>query len=182
MKHIKKFEAKYTVLKHYKKVDGKFVNTMEDTEEEEPQRDFSMVNADEVRRIARENAQREYEKKLAEEQRLRDIEINRRNDIAAKLKTELDLVFVDIIDRYISTYCTYSDDQYITYSFEIRYKINQNIDSSAKTFKKISEDILDIEAYLKYLKTKHDINGYTNFANTNGIYKLFIFMKIKDVK
>ncbi len=181
MKHIKKFESKDTVVSHYKRVNGQWVDTIEKKDKPDVKVPFkSKEQADEVRRIARENAQREYEKKLLEEQRLRDIEKKRIDDKAKELKTEFDLVFVNIIDRHISTYCKYSNE-YFTYSFEIKYTENTNIDISAKTFKKISEDILDVEAYVKYLKTKHDMNGYTNFSN-NGMYKLFIYMKIKDVK
>ena len=181
MKHIKKFESKYTVLKHYKKVDGKFVNTMKDTVEE-PQRDSSMVNADEVRRIALENERREYERKRLEEQRLRDIEKKRIDDKAKELKTEFDLVFIDFIERGISTNIRYFNDyERYTYGFDIKYPINSNIDISAKTFKKISDDILDAESYIKYLKTKHDMIGYTQFSN-NVVYNLTIYINIYDVK
>jgi hypothetical protein len=182
MKHIKKFESKKedTVVSHYKRVNGKWVDTIE----KEKPKPFVDKDVIEIRRIARENEQREYEKRRLEEQRLIEIEQKRIKDKKLELKTEFDLVFIDFIDRGISTYILYSSDYNIkkyTYSFEIKYPLNSNIDISAKTFKKVSDDILDVESYIKYLKTKHDINGYTEFTNSSGVYNLTIYMKIKDV-
>lgn len=186
MKHIKKFESKEdTVLSHYKRVNGQWVDTIEKEKPEVKVPFRDKEHADVVRRIAMENRQREYEAQQIEKQRLIDIENKRINDRKLELKTEFDLVFIDFIDRGISTYVTYSADYNIkkyTYSLELRYTMNANIDISAKTFKKISEDILDAESYIKYLKTKYDMNGYTEFSAVNGIYKLFIYMKIKDGK
>jgi hypothetical protein len=186
MKHIKKFESKDTVVSHYKRVNGQWVDTIEKKDKPDVKVPFkSKEHADEVRRIARENAQREYEAEQIERKRLIEIEHKRIANKKVELKTEFDLVFIDFIDRGISTSILYSSDYNIkkyTYGFEIKYPLNSNIDISAKTFKKVSDDILDAESYIKYLKTKHDMNGYTEFTNMSGVYNLTIYMKIKDVE
>jgi hypothetical protein len=82
-----------------------------------------------------------------------------------EFKKELDLIFIEFLDRGINTKCEITDRNkssvYYEYSFEVEYRKNSII---SKTFEKITEDMKNIEAYIEYIETKYpDIKSYIDY-------------------
>jgi hypothetical protein len=82
-----------------------------------------------------------------------------------EFKKELDLIFIEFLDRGINTKCVITDRNessvYYEYGFEVEYRKNSII---SKTFEKITEDMKNIESYVEYIETKYtDIKSYIDY-------------------
>lgn len=135
-------------------------------EEKEKQDEYD--NLMKIERQRTESLQREKERELRilrdkedtenREKRFNDrkLHLKELNDI----KTEFDLIFISFLDR---TTCTsscnnsgsnlHSKDK-IVYSLVVKYPVTSDISTMAKTISQINEDMLDIEAYTKYVTSK----------------------------
>lgn len=138
--------------------------------------------------------QRVYKLNL-ERQKKYDIIKKKVEDIRVELKTEFDLIFVSFLDRGVITDCKSdmkeairgkTDESEIlesvnyTYKFTIKYPIDFDISITSNTFTKINEDILDINAYVKYIKSRYpQIESSIDFINTmsKSDYLLNILIK-----
>jgi ribosomal 50S subunit-recycling heat shock protein len=94
------------------------------------------------------------------EDMLKKYELNR-----VEFKKELDLIFIEFLDRGINTKCVITDRNessvYYEYGFEVEYRKNSII---SKTFEKITEDMKNIESYVEYIETKYtDIKSYIDY-------------------
>lgn len=124
-----------------------------------------------------ENQRRLEENKRRHEEWLRQ---NRQN--RDELKIELDPIFINFIDRGVVTVCSITkrnkSSVYYDYKFEVKYPISKETNIMAKTFKKISEDILDIEAYIEYIKTKYpNLRSTIDFEKGDKNFKLNILIR-----
>jgi hypothetical protein len=82
-----------------------------------------------------------------------------------EFKKELDLIFIEFLDRGVNTKCVITDRNkssvYYEYDFEVEYLKNSII---SKTFEKITEDMKNIESYIEYIETKYtDIKSYIDY-------------------
>lgn len=113
-------------------------------------RERELINA---RRNAREKADTEAREKRNKDRKLHLKELN-------EIKTEFDLIFISFLDREtsnstcISTGSNSYDKDKIAYGLTLLYNVSDKIDIMAKTITQINEDMLDIEAYIKYINSK----------------------------
>ncbi len=96
------------------------------------------------------------------------------------IKTEFDLIFISFLDR---TTCVSSCDNTgnnahskdkIVYTIALKYPVTSDISTMVKTISEINEDMLDIEAYTKYINSKSinristvKLEGNTNYYSLN---------------
>jgi ribosomal 50S subunit-recycling heat shock protein len=109
--------------------------------------------------------QKELSKKKEENDKryqdmLKKYELNK-----VEFKKELDLIFIEFLDRGVNTKCVITDRNkssvYYEYDFEVEYLKNSII---SKTFEKITEDMKNIESYIEYIETKYtDIKSYIDY-------------------
>lgn len=191
MKHIKNFnEAFFDFFKGKPKdgTDKPISRRRKPTPEEE------ILNKEQAERhkVEKERAdlmreeeimnQRKEKQRLAENKRRHEEWLIKVEQNRTELKTELDLIFVDFLDRGIVTICNITNRNkssvYYNYKFEVKYSITKQTNIISKTFKKISEDILDIEAYIEYIKSKYPyLKSTIDFEKGDKNFKLNILIR-----
>jgi hypothetical protein len=196
MKHIKDFnEAFFDFFKGKPKeevVDKSISRRRKPTPEEEiSNREQAERHKEEKERanLAREeglNKERERLRALAdkhaENQRRHDEWLRQNRQNRDELKTELDPIFINFIDRGVVTACSITkrnkSSVYYDYKFEVKYPVTKETNIISKTFKKISEDILDIEAYMEYIKSKYPyLKSTIDFEKGDRNFKLNILIR-----
>lgn len=135
-------------------------------EEKEKQDEYD--NFMKIERLRIESLQRDKERELRilrdkkdtedREKRFNDRKLHLKE--LTDIKTEFDLIFIAFLDRTTcASSCnntgsnTHSKDK-IVYSLVLKYPVTTDISIMAKTITQINEDMLDIEAYTKYINSK----------------------------
>lgn len=135
-------------------------------EEKEKQDEYD--NSVKIERLRTESRQREKERELRilrdkvdTEDRLKRFNVRKLHlKELTDIKTEFDLIFISFLDRTTcNSSCnnsgsnTHSKDK-IVYSLVVKYPVTSDISTMVKTTTQINEDMLDIEAYTKYINSK----------------------------
>ena len=199
MKHIKNFNEAFFDFFKGKTTDKQISRRRKPTPEEEilnkEQEERQKRNKEEKERanLEREetnklllNKERErlrlLAEKQAENQRRYDEWLRQNRQNRDELKVELDPIFINFIDRGIVTVCSITkrnkSSVYYDYKFEVKYPVTKETNIISKTFTKISEDILDIEAYIEYIKSKYPhLKSTINFEKGDKNFKLNILIR-----
>lgn len=194
MKHIKNFnEAFFDFFGKSKTTDKPISRRRKPTPEEEilnkQQAERHKEEKEEKERVSLELLNKERERlrllaeKQAENQRRYDEWLRQNRQNRDELKVELDPIFINFIDRGVVTSCVITKRNksfvYYDYMFEVKYPVTKETNIISETFKKISEDILDIEAYIKYIKIKYpNLRSSINFEKGDKNFKLKILIRI----
>jgi hypothetical protein len=90
----------------------------------------------------------------------------KRKEKASEVKKMLDLIFIDLIDRGATSVCrmlvlpaSTIGAMYYDYKILVEYNIRddnskQSLSKAAVAYSKVSDDLLNIEAYIKYIQNK----------------------------